>query len=313
VSGGAGFIGGHLCRSLLDLGCEVICVDNLVTGRRENIAGLLDRPGMSFLEHDVSRSLKIDGPLDYVLHLASPASPVDFERIPIKIIKVGTLGTHNMLGLALAKKARLLLASTSEVYGDPLVHPQPETYFGNVNPVGIRGVYDESKRAAEAYVMAYHRQHGVDTRIARIFNTYGPGMRADDGRAIPNFATQALRGEPLTVYGDGSQTRSLTYVADEVDGLVRLLASAVTEPVNIGSEFEHTILELAEAVRAAAGSSSPIEFRELPVDDPRQRRPDLTRARQLLGWEPTTPLREGLAPTIEWFRSLVTDSIPAAR
>ena len=290
---------------MLDLGCEVICVDNLVTGRRENISELLDRPEMSFVEHDVSRSLKVDGPLDYVLHLASPASPVDFERIPIKIIKAGTLGTHNMLGLALAKKARLLLASTSEVYGDPLVHPQPETYFGNVDPVGIRGVYDESKRAAEAYVMAYHRQHGVDTRIVRIFNTYGPGMRADDGRAIPNFATQALRGEPITVYGDGSQTRSLTYVADEVDGLVRLLASDVTEPVNIGSEFEYTMLQLAEAVRVAAGSQSPIEFRELPRDDPRQRRPDLTRARTLLGWEPTTTLDVGLIPTVEWFRALL--------
>ncbi|MEA2683744.1 MAG: dTDP-glucose 4,6-dehydratase [Chloroflexota bacterium] len=260
---------------------------------------------MTFVEHDVSRSLKVDGPVDYVLHLASPASPVDFERIPIKIIKVGTLGTHNMLGLALAKKARILLASTSEVYGDPLVHPQPETYFGNVNPVGIRGVYDESKRAAEAYVMAYHRQHGVDTRIVRIFNTYGPGMRADDGRAIPNFATQALRDEPITVYGDGSQTRSLTFVADEVDGILRLLASDVTEPVNIGSEFEHTMLELAEAVRAACGSQSPIEFRPLPQDDPRQRRPDLTRARTLLGWEPTTPLADGLIPTVQWFRTLV--------
>jgi dTDP-glucose 4,6-dehydratase len=260
---------------------------------------------MSLIEHDVTVSLKVPGPIDYILHLASPASPVDFDRIPIKIIKVGTLGTHNMLGLALAKGARLLLASTSEVYGDPLVHPQPETYFGNVNPVGIRGVYDESKRAAEAYVMAYHRQHGVDTRIVRIFNTYGPGMRADDGRAIPNFATQALRGEAMTVYGDGSQTRSLTYVADEVDGIIRLLASSVTDPVNIGSEFEHTMLELAEAVREAAGSSSAIEFRELPSDDPRQRRPDLARARKLLGWEPTTPLKDGLAPTIEWFRSLV--------
>jgi dTDP-glucose 4,6-dehydratase len=266
---------------------------------------------MSFIEHDVSRSLQVDGPIDYVLHLASPASPVDFERIPIKIIKVGTLGTHNMLGLALRKQARLLLASTSEVYGDPLVHPQPETYFGNVNPVGIRGVYDESKRAAEAYVMAYHRQHGVDTRIVRIFNTYGPGMRADDGRAIPNFATQALRGEPLTVYGDGLQTRSLTFVADEVDGLVRLLASDVTEPVNIGSEFEYTMLELAEAVRTAAGSTSPIEFGELPSDDPKQRRPDLTRARTLLGWEPTTPLAEGLVPTIGWFRSLLQPASPA--
>jgi dTDP-glucose 4,6-dehydratase len=309
VSGGAGFIGSHACRSLLDLGCEVICVDNLVTGRRENIEELLGRPGMSFVEHDVSRPLKVDGPVDYVLHLASPASPADFERIPIKIIKVGTLGTHNMLGIALKKGARLLLASTSEVYGDPLVHPQPETYFGNVNPVGIRGVYDESKRAAEAYVMAYHRQHGVDTRIVRIFNTYGPGMRADDGRAIPNFATQALRGEPVTVYGDGSQTRSLTFVADEVDGIMRLLASDVVDPVNIGSEFEYSMLQLAEAVKEAAGSDSPVEFRDLPSDDPRQRRPDLTRARTLLGWEPTTPLREGLEPTMEWFRKLLGDNL----
>ena len=302
VSGGAGFIGAHLCRALLAHACEVVCVDNLVTGRRRNIADLEGMPGFSFVEQDICAPLRVDGPVDYALHFASPASPADFERIPIKIIKVGTIGTHNMLGLARAKGARLLLASTSEVYGDPLVHPQPETYFGNVNPVGIRGVYDESKRAAEAYLMAYHRQHGVDTRIVRIFNTYGPGMRADDGRAIPNFATQALRGEPITVYGDGSQTRSLTFVADEVDGILRLLASSVTDPVNIGSEFEHTMLELAEAVREATGSKSPIEFRELPSDDPRQRRPDLTRARTLLGWEPTTPLADGLPPTIESFR-----------
>ena len=278
-------------------------MDNLVTGVEANIAGLRDRPGFVFRHHDVTERLDVDGDVAYVLHFASPASPDDFERIPIKIIKVGTLGTHNMLGLARAKGARLILASTSEVYGDPLVHPQPETYWGNVNPVGKRGVYDESKRAAEAFVMAYRRQHGVDSRIARIFNTYGPGMRIDDGRAIPNFAVQALRGEPLTVYGDGSQTRSLCYVDDLVEGILRLLASGYPDPVNLGNPVEFTMLQLAEAVRTAAGSDSPIEFRPLPADDPKQRRPDTRRAEAELGWEAQVPLAEGLVPTVEWFRT----------
>ena len=301
VSGGAGFLGSHLCARLLDLGCEVVCVDNLVTGAAVNIEALRDNDRFTFVEQDVTRRLDVDGEVAYVLHLASPASPDDFRRIPVKIINVGTLGPHNMLGLAKAKGASLLLASTSEVYGDPLVHPQPETYWGNVNPVGLRGVYDESKRAAEAFVMAYRRQHGVDTRIARIFNTYGPRMRVEDGRAIPNFAVQALRGEPLTVYGDGSQTRSLCYVDDLIEGILRLLASSYAEPVNLGNPVEFTMLELAEAVRTAVGSNSPIEHRPLPEDDPKQRRPDTTRARAELGWEAAVPLSEGLVPTVQWF------------
>jgi dTDP-glucose 4,6-dehydratase len=305
VTGGAGFLGSHLCRRLLDAGCEVAAVDNLLTGERSNVAGLEAGGGFELLEHDISRPLRLEGAVDYVLHFASPASPEDYRRWPIETIKVGTLGTHNALGLAMAKGARLLLASTSEVYGDPDVHPQPESYWGHVNPIGPRSVYDEAKRAAEAFTMAYHRHHGLDTRIVRIFNTYGPRMRANDGRAIPNFATQALRGEPITVYGDGSQTRSLCYVDDLVEGILRLLASDHPEPVNIGNEGEYTMLELAEKVRAAAGSSSEIVFRELPADDPRQRRPDITLARKLLAWEPRVPLEEGLPPTLDWFRGRV--------
>jgi dTDP-glucose 4,6-dehydratase len=281
-------------------------VDNLITGAESNITDALEQPAMSFLKHDISRPLELEGPVDYILHFASPASPDDYHRWPIQTLKVGTLGTHNVLGLARAKGARMILASTSEVYGDPDVHPQPESYWGHVNPVGPRGVYDEAKRVAEAFTMAYHRHHGVDTRIVRIFNTYGPGMRAHDGRAVPNFATQAIKGESITVYGDGSQTRSLCYVDDLIEGILRLLASDEVLPVNIGNQEEITMLQLAEDVRAAAGSPSKIEHRELPVDDPKQRCPDTTRARQILGWEATVPLADGLPPTIEWFRSQLT-------
>ena len=302
MTGGAGFLGSHLCRRLLELGCEVVCLDNLISGELENISGITDSR-FSFVKHDVSRRISIDGDVDYVMHFASPASPEDYKRWPIQTLKVGTLGTHNVLGLARAKEARTILASTSEVYGDPEVHPQPESYWGHVNSVGPRGVYDEAKRAAEAFTMAYHRYHGLDTRIVRIFNTYGPRMRANDGRAIPNFATQALRGEPITVYGDGSQTRSLCYVDDLVEGILRLLASDYSDPVNIGNQSEYTMLQLADKVRVAAVSSSEIIFRELPVDDPKQRRPDTTRAREVLGWEAVVPLEEGLPPTIESFRS----------
>jgi dTDP-glucose 4,6-dehydratase len=278
----------------------------MITGADSNIAASLENPAMTFVKHDISRPLEIDGPVDYVLHFASPASPDDYRRWPIQTLKVGTLGTHNTLGMARAKNARLILASTSEVYGDPNVHPQPESYWGNVNPVGPRGVYDEAKRVAEAFTMAYHRNHGLDTRIVRIFNTYGPGMRAHDGRAVPNFATQAIKGEPITVYGDGSQTRSLCFVDDLIEGVLRLLASSEVLPVNLGNQEEISMLQLAEAVRAAAGSRSPIEHRELPVDDPRQRCPDTTRARQILGWEASVALAEGLPRTIDWFRSQLT-------
>jgi dTDP-glucose 4,6-dehydratase len=303
VTGGAGFLGAHLCRRLLELGCEVICVDNLITGAESNLGSALEQPAMTFVRHDISRALEIDGPIDYILHFASPASPDDYHRWPIQTLKVGTLGTHNVLGLARAKGSRMILASTSEVYGDPNVHPQPESYWGHVNPVGPRGVYDEAKRVAEAFTMAYHRNHGLDTRIVRIFNTYGPGMRVRDGRAIPNFATQAIKGEPITVYGDGSQTRSLCYVDDLIEGILRLLASDEVLPVNIGNREEISMLQLAEEVRTAAMSQSPIQHHELPVDDPKQRCPDTTRAREILGWEAVVPLAEGLPPTIEWFRS----------
>ncbi|MEA2647275.1 MAG: dTDP-glucose 4,6-dehydratase [Chloroflexota bacterium] len=305
VSGGSGFLGSHLCRRLLDLGCQVVCVDNLVTGSRDLTAPLLDRPGFEFVEADISVAREYGADFAYVLHFASPASPPGYLRHPVLTLDAGAAGTRNMLDLALAAGARFLVASTSEVYGDPLVHPQPESYWGNVNSVGPRSVYDEAKRVAEAYTMAYHRSHGVDTRIVRIFNTYGPGMQVDDGRAIPNFVCQALRGEPITVYGDGSQTRSLCYVDDLIEGILRLLASDEVMPVNIGNQEEVTMLHLAEEVRAAVGSSSPIEHLPLPEDDPRQRRPDTTRARELLGWEPRTPFAEGLPPTIEWFRGRI--------
>ena len=303
VTGGAGFLGSHLCRKLLDRGDTVVAVDNLVTGNLDNLDGLSAHPEFTFVHSDVSNFLHVPGPVDAVLHFASPASPADFERIPIQILKVGSRGTLNTLGLAKEKGARYFLASTSEVYGDPLVHPQPETYWGNVNPIGPRGVYDESKRFAEALTMAYHRHHGVDVRIVRIFNTYGPLMRPDDGRAVSNFLVQALTGKPITIYGDGSQTRSFCYVDDEVRGILALLDSDHVGPVNVGNPDEYTIRELAETVLEVTGSSSDLTFEPLPTDDPTQRRPDISLARRLLGWEPEVKLTDGLARTAAWFRS----------
>jgi dTDP-glucose 4,6-dehydratase len=301
VTGGAGFIGSHLCDFLLARGADVVCMDSLVTGSVDNIAHIRDSRFL-FVKHDVTNFIVVDGPLDYVLHLASPASPVDYLELPIQTLKVGALGTHKALGLAKARGARFLLASTSEVYGDPLVHPQREDYWGNVNPVGPRGVYDEAKRFAEAMTMAYHRVHGVDSRIVRIFNTYGPRMRLHDGRAIPTFVRQALAGEPLTVYGDGSQTRSFTYISDLVDGIWKLMQAPVNEPVNIGNPREMTLLELAKQILRLSGSRSEITFRPLPTDDPKVRQPDIGRARRLLGWEPTVEVEDGLRRTIEWYR-----------
>jgi dTDP-glucose 4,6-dehydratase len=301
VTGGAGFIGSHLCDFLLARGADVVCMDSLVTGSLDNIAHIRD-PRFLFVKHDVTNFIVVDGPLDYVLHFASPASPVDYLELPIQTLKVGALGTHKALGLAKARGARFLLASTSEVYGDPLVHPQREDYWGNVNPVGPRGVYDEAKRFAEAMTMAYHRVHGVDSRIVRIFNTYGPRMRLHDGRAIPTFVRQALAGEPLTVYGDGSQTRSFTYISDLVDGIWKLMQAPVNEPVNIGNPREMTLLELAKQILRLSGSRSEITFRPLPTDDPKVRQPDIGRARRLLGWEPTVEVEDGLRRTIEWYR-----------
>jgi dTDP-glucose 4,6-dehydratase len=306
VSGGAGFIGSYLCERLLERGHQVLAVDNLVTGSRANVAHLLGNPAFTFLRHDVSQPIEIDGPVDYVLHFASPASPIDFPSMPIQIVKVGTLGTYHMLGLALAKSARFLLASTSEVYGDPLVHPQPESYWGNVNPIGPRGCYDEAKRCAEAFTMAYNRAHGVDTRIMRIFNTFGPRMRTDDGRVIPNYFRQALTGEPITVYGDGSQTRSLCYVDDLVAGALAVLEGADPMPINVGAQDEVTMLELAQIIKRITGSASEIVFRALPEDDPRQRRPDTRRAREILGWEVTVSMEDGLARTLEYFKTALS-------
>ena len=303
VTGGAGFIGSHLCDFLLGKGCEVVCIDNLLTGSLDNIAHIQD-PRFVFVEYDVTNFISIKGAVDYVLHFASPASPIDYLELPIQTLKVGSLGTHRALGLAKARRARFLLASTSEVYGDPLVHPQREDYWGNVNPVGPRGVYDEAKRFAEAMTMAYHRVHGLDTRIVRIFNTYGSRMRLTDGRAVPTFLRQALRNEPLTVFGDGSQTRSFTYVSDLVEGIWRLMHASVNDPVNIGNPRELTLLELAKHVIRAAGSTSEIVYRSLPTDDPKVRQPDIGRARRLLGWEPAVELDEGLAKTLEWCRKL---------
>ena len=297
VTGGAGFLGSHLCEALLGQGHRVICLDNLETGSLANIAHLRD-DAFTFLHHDVSEPIAVDEPLDFVYHLAALASPIDYMRLPLHSLKTGSYGTHHALGLAKWKRARFLLASTSEVYGDPEVHPQPETYWGNVNPIGPRGVYDEAKRYAEALTMAYHRQQGVDTAIVRIFNTYGPRMRPNDGRAIPNFLSQALAEKPLTVYGDGSQTRSFCYVDDLIRGLVLLAESGEHLPVNVGNPGEYTILQLAEAVLAATGSTSKIVFEALPVDDPQVRQPDITRARQLLGWEPEIALDEGLRRTL---------------
>jgi dTDP-glucose 4,6-dehydratase len=304
VTGAAGFLGSHLCRRLLDEGHEVIGMDNFVTGRPENMAGLFGEPGFHFVPHDVTNFIFVDGPLDAVLHFASPASPIDYLELPIQTLKVGSLGTHKTLGLAKAKGARYFLASTSEVYGDPLVNPQPESYWGNVNPVGPRGVYDEAKRFAEAMTMAYHRVHGLDVRIVRIFNTYGPAMRPHDGRVVSNFIRQALAGDPLTVYGDGSQTRAFCYVSDEIDGIYRLLMSEWVGPMNIGNPDEMTVRELADVVLELTGSRSRIEVRPLPQDDPQVRRPMIDRAREVLGWEPRVSLREGLGKTIEYFREL---------
>ena len=304
VTGGAGFLGSHLCRALLERGDQVVALDNLITGSIDNVEELFGA-GFTFVEHDVSNYVWVPGDVDVVMHLASPASPADFERIPIQILKVGALGTHNTLGLALAKGAKFFLASTSEVYGDPLVHPQPEEYWGNVNPIGPRGVYDEAKRYAEAMTMAYHRHHGVDVRIVRIFNTYGPRMRPDDGRAVSNFMVQALRGEPITIFGDGTQSRSFTYVADEIRGFLALLDSELNTPINIGNDNEFTIAQLAELIIEVTGSTSELVHHPLPVDDPMQRKPDLTKARTLLGWEPTVQLREGLELTAEYFEALL--------
>ncbi len=305
VTGGAGFLGSHLCETLVGRGDEVVAIDNLVTGALANVEHLFGHPRFAFQHHDVSTYVHVPGPVDAVMHLASPASPADFERIPIQILKVGSSGTHHALGLAKDKGARFFLASTSEVYGDPAVHPQPETYWGNVNPIGPRGVYDEAKRFAEAMTMAYHRVHGVEVRIVRIFNTYGVRMRPDDGRAVSNFVVQALRGKPVTVYGEGRQTRSFCYVDDEIRGFLALLDGDVTGPVNIGNPEESTILELAELVLELTGSDSPLVFEPLPRDDPAQRRPDITLAREALGWKPEIDLREGLRRTVEWFRARV--------
>ena len=304
ITGAAGFLGSHLADRFLRDGHTVVGLDNFLTGSPENIAHLMGHERFSFLKHNISEYTYVPGALDGVLHFASPASPVDYLELPIQTLKVGSLGTHNALGLALAKGARFLLASTSEVYGDPLVHPQPESYWGNVNPVGPRGCYDEAKRFAEAITMAYQRARGVDTRIVRIFNTYGPRMRPGDGRVVSNLIMQALRGEPLTLYGDGSQTRSFCYVSDEVEGIYRLFLGEERQPVNIGNPDEFTVRQLAELVLELTGSASPITSLPLPTDDPKVRQPDITRARTLLGWAPTIPLREGLATTIAYFRGL---------
>jgi dTDP-glucose 4,6-dehydratase len=313
VTGGAGFVGSHLCERLLSEGYAVVCMDDLSTGSRGNIAHLRDKPGFEYVEQDVTEQVKVSGDLDEVYHFASPASPADFERIPIPILKVGSMGTHNCLELARAKGARFIVASTSEVYGDPRVHPQQEDYRGNVNPIGIRGVYDEAKRYAEAATMAYRRHYGVQTRIVRIFNTYGPRMRPGDGRMIPNFITQALAGEPLTVYGDGSQTRSVQYVDDLIEGVIRLMRGEEWRPVNIGNPVEYTVLEVAELILELTGSESTIVSKPLPQDDPKQRCPDISRARESLGWEPRVPAREGLEKTIEWFETAVSNPSEVGR
>lgn len=306
ITGGAGFVGSHLCERFLADGHEVLCVDNLLTGHRRNIAPLLDDPRFRFIEHNISEPLRIDGQVDHVLHFASPASPFDYLEHPIPTLKVGALGTHNALGLAKAKDARFLLASTSEIYGDPEVHPQREDYWGHVNTIGPRGCYDEAKRFAEAITMAYHRSHGVKTHIVRIFNTYGPRMRLDDGRVLPAFMGQALRNEPLTVFGQGEQTRSFCYVTDLVEGIVRLLNVDFAEPVNLGNPSELTVLELArEIIAMVPESRSTIVYRDLPQDDPKRRRPDITRARQLLDWQPTIERTDGLRRTLDYFRTVL--------
>ncbi len=306
ISGGAGFLGSHLCDYFIARGDEVICVDNLSTGVWVNVEHLADLPNFHFQQSDVTTYINIDGAVDAVLHFASPASPSDYIKMPIQTLKVGSLGTHNALGLAKSKGATFLLASTSEVYGDPQVYPQDEQYWGNVNPIGPRGVYDEAKRFAEAITMAYHRYHGLDTRIARIFNTYGPRMRHDDGRVVSNFVVAALSGQPLTIYGDGRQTRSFCFVADQISGLVALLASSETNPINIGNPEEYTIVELAQLVAQITGTKSPLSYQQLPIDDPRRRRPDISRAKKKLGWQPSINLREGLERTVAHFQTLNT-------
>jgi len=303
ITGGAGFLGSHLCDRFISEGHDVMCVDNLITGNRDNIAHLFGNPKFSFIHHDVTEYIYVAGPLDYVLHFASPASPIDYLELPIQTLKVGALGTHKVLGLAKDKQARFLLASTSEVYGDPLVHPQPESYWGNVNPIGPRGVYDEAKRFAEALVMAYHRVHGMQTRIARIFNTFGPRMRPRDGRVVSNFIMQALKGESLTVYGAGTQTRSFCYVDDLIEAITRLLFSDEMGPVNLGNPLEMSVLQLAELVSELSGADVGIVMKPLPTDDPKVRRPDISLAREVLGWEPRVDLREGLKSTLSYFKT----------
>jgi dTDP-glucose 4,6-dehydratase len=305
ITGAAGFIGSHLSETLLDRGYSVIGIDNLLTGSTANIAHLANREDFTFIKHDVTNYIYVEGPVDFVLHWASPASPIDYLELPIPTLKVGALGTHKALGLALAKKARFVIASTSEVYGDPLEHPQKESYWGNVNPIGPRGVYDEAKRFAEAMTVAYRRFHGLDAKIVRIFNTYGPRMRVKDGRAVPAFISQALRNEDVTVFGDGTQTRSFTYITDLVDGIIKLMLSDVNDPVNIGNPREMTIEEIARTIIRMTGSTSKIVYRELPTDDPKIRQPDITRARTLLNWEPKVALEEGLVKTIDYFRTKV--------
>ncbi len=306
VTGGAGFLGSHLCDRLIAEGLKVICVDNLITGNINNISHLAGNENFSFVKHDITNYIFLPGRIDYILHFASPASPIDYLKLPIQTLKVGSLGTHKVLGLAKEKKARMLLASTSEVYGDPSVHPQTEDYWGNVNPIGPRGVYDEAKRFAEAITMAYHRYHGVDTRIVRIFNTYGPRMRLDDGRVLPAFVGQALRGEDLTVFGDGSQTRSFCYVSDLVDGIFKLLMSNEINPVNIGNPAEITIQQFAEEIIRLTGTKSRIIYNELPEDDPKIRQPNIDKAKKILGWEPKIDRAEGLKITLEYFKNVIT-------
>jgi dTDP-glucose 4,6-dehydratase len=305
ITGAAGFLGSHLCDRFIKEGFHVIGMDNLLTGNMKNIEHLMPNPNFEFYHHDVSKYVHIPGELDYILHFASPASPIDYLKMPIQTLKVGSLGTHNLLGLAKAKNARMLIASTSEVYGDPLVHPQTEEYWGNVNPVGPRGVYDEAKRFQEAITMAYHNFHGVQTRIIRIFNTYGPRMRLDDGRALPAFMSQALKGEPITVFGDGSQTRSFCYVDDLVEGIYKLLMSDYHLPVNIGNPTEITLLEFAEEIQLLIGGDSKIIFEPLPTDDPKQRKPDITKAKEILGWEPKVDRKEGLKITLDYFKKVL--------
>jgi dTDP-glucose 4,6-dehydratase len=305
VTGGAGFLGSHLCDKLLGEGMKVICIDNLITGNIDNISHLVGNENFSFIKHDITNYIFISGKVDFILHFASPASPIDYLQLPIQTLKVGSLGTHKALGLAKEKKARFLLASTSEVYGDPEIHPQPEEYWGNVNPIGPRGVYDEAKRFAEALVMAYHRYHNVDTRIVRIFNTFGPRMRVSDGRAIPNFIMQALTEKPITVYGDGSQTRSFCYITDQVDGLFKLLMSNEIDPVNIGNPEEIPLIDIAKEIIELTKSNSKIVFEELPINDPKVRQPDITKARTKLGWEPKVNRRIGLEKTIEYFKKFI--------